>query len=161
VLLQDGRPVAVIARFDGGDGVHELLDLAVARTAEGYLAWAVGRCTAVLWKEGSRPAAVIDAAETGRRRVFREAGYYCAAAYMVFYDPEAGRPSVGTITVRDLRELMDGHEHFRLVDVLGEDHWRAGHLPGSEWMDFRGLAREARRRFELDEQLVLYCDGFT
>ncbi len=55
---------------------------------------------------------------------------------------------------------MKSQEHFRLVDVLGEDHWRAGHLP-MEWMDFRGLAREARRRFKADEPIVLYCDGFT
>ncbi len=160
-LLQDGHPVAVIARLDGGDGTHELLDLAVAHTGEDDLAWALGRCTEAVWREGSRPAAVIDAAEPGRRRIFRKAGYYSAAAYMVFYDPEAGRPSVGTITVQDLRGLMDGQEHFRLVDVLGEKHWRAGHLPGSEWMDFRGLAREARQRFKVDEPIVLYCDAFT
>jgi hypothetical protein len=28
-------------------------------------------------------------------------------------------------------------------------------------MDFMGLAREARRRFEVDEAIILYCDGFT
>ncbi len=161
VLLVGGRPVAVVARLDGGDGRHELLDLVVARADEDVLAWAVERCTDELRREGRRPAAVIDAAEPARRRTFRKAGYYSAAAYMVFYDPEAGRPSVGTMAVQELRELMDGREHFRLIDVLGEKHWRAGHLPGSEWMDFRGLAREARRRFEVDEPVILYCDGFT
>jgi hypothetical protein len=161
VLLLGGRPLAVVARLDGGDGKHELLDLVVARADEDVLAWAVERCTDELRREGRRPAAVIDAAEPARRRTFRKAGYYSAAAYMVFYDPEAGRPSVGTITVQDLRDLMGGQEHFRLVDVLGEKHWRAGHLPGSEWMDFRGLAREARRRFAVDEPIILYCDGFT
>jgi len=160
-LLKAGRPVAVVARLDGGDGRHELLDLALARTDEDSLAWALERCTEALRGGGRRPAAVIDAGEPGRRRIFRKAGYYSAAAYMVFYDPEAGRPSVGTMTLQDLQALLDSREHFRLVDVLGETHWRAGHLPGSEWMDFRGLAREARRRFEAEEPIVLYCDGFT
>jgi hypothetical protein len=160
-LLKAGRPVAVIARLDGGDGRHELLDLALALTDEDSLAWALARCTAALRRGGRRPAAVIDAGEPARRRIFRKAGYYSAAAYMVFYDPEAGRPSVGTMTLQDLQALLDGREQFRLVDVLGETHWRAGHLPGSEWVDFKGLAREARRRFKPDELLVLYCDGFT
>ncbi len=161
MALKNGRPVAVIARLDGGDGRHELLDVVVARTEDDVLSWAVQRCTALLRGEGRKPAAVIDAAEPARRQTFRRAGYYGAAAYMVFYDPEAGRPSVGTITVHDLRQVMDARERFRLVDVLGEKHWQAGHLPGSEWMDFRGLAREARRRFEVDEPIILYCDGFT
>ncbi len=160
-LLRVGRPVAVIARLDGGDGRHELLDLALARTDDDSLAWALKRCTAGLRRAGRRPAAVIDAGEPARRRIFRKAGYYSAAAYMVFYDPEAGRPSVGTMTLQDLQALLDSREQFRLVDVLGEAHWRTGHLPGSEWVDFRGLAREARRRFKVDEPLVLYCDGFT
>jgi hypothetical protein len=161
VVLEAGSPVAVIARLDGGDGRHELLDFVVAHADEDVLAWAVKRCTAQLLGEGRWPAAVIDAVEPARRHAFRTAGYYSAAAYMVFYDPEAGRPSVSTILLQDLRELIEGQERFRLVDVLGEAHWRAGHLPGSEWLDFRGLAREARRRFDLGEPIILYCDGFT
>ena len=57
--------------------------------------------------------------------------------------------------------MIEKKERVRLVDVLGEEHWNRGHLPGSEWIDFRGLAREARRRFSSDESLVLYCAGFT
>jgi len=161
VLLHRGRPVAVIARLEGGDGEHELLDFAIARAGEAELAGALRQATDIVRTEGGRPAAVIDAAEAARRRIFRAAGYYSAAAYMVFYDPEAGRPSVGTVSVDDLRAMIARRERMRLVDVLGEEHWKKGHLPGSEWIDFRGLAREARRRFGSDEPLVLYCNGFT
>ena len=94
VLLRRGRPVAVIARIGGGDGKHELLDFAIAHTGEAELAGALRQATEVVRAEGRRPAAVIDATEAARRRIFRAAGYYSAAAYMVFYDPEAGRPSV-------------------------------------------------------------------
>jgi hypothetical protein len=161
VLLHRGQPVAVIARLEGGDGEHELLDFAIARAGEAELAGALRQATDIVRTEGGRPAAVIDAAEAARRRIFRAAGYYSAAAYMVFYDPEAGRPSVGTVSVDELRAMTERKEQVRLVDVLGEEHWNKGHLPGSEWIDFRGLAREARRRFASDEPLVLYCNGFT
>lgn len=161
VVLQQGHPVAVIARLDGGDGMHELLDFAVARAGEAELALALRRAGEAVWRDGRRPAAVIDATETARRRIFRKAGYYSAAAYMVFYDPEVGRPSVGTVSVDELQAMIDKKEQFRLVDVLGEEHWKEGHLPGSEWIDFRGLAREARRRLKTDEPIVLYCNGFT
>lgn len=161
VVLQAGSPVAVIARRDGGDGVHELLDFAVAQAGEEELALALGRAGEAVWSDGRRPAAVIDASETARHRIFREADYYSAAAYMVFYDPEAGRPSVGALSADQLQAMIDEKEQFRLVDVLGEEHWKAGHIPGSEWIDFKGLAREARRRFGAEEPIVLYCNGFT
>lgn len=160
-VLQQGRPVAAIARLDGGDGVHELIDLAVAHAGEAELAWALRQAGEAVRGEGRQPAAVIDAAEAGRRRIFRQAGYYSAAAYMVFYDAESGRPSVGTVSLDELRAMTDKKERFRLVDVLGEEHWKEGHLPGSEWIDFKGLAKEARRRFKTEEPIVLYCNGFT
>ena len=161
VVLQRGRPVAVIARLDGGDGVHELLDFALARAGDEELALALRRAAEIVRGAGRRPAAVIDATERSRRRIFRKAGYYSAAAYMVFYDAAAGRPSVGTLSVGELQAMIANKERFRLVDVLGEEHWKEAHLPGSEWIDFKGMARESRRRFSLDEPLVLYCNGFA
>ncbi len=91
----------------------------------------------------------------------RGAGYYTAAAYMVFYDPAAGRPSVPSLSLDELRAMMQRKERFHLVDVMGEEHWRAGHLPGSEWIDFRGLGQEARKRYKEDDIVVVYCNGFT
>jgi hypothetical protein len=160
-VLQRGRPVAVLARQDGGDGEHDLLDFAVARAGEAELSLALRRAGKAVRGEGRWPAAVIDADDPARRRIFRQAGYYSAAAYMVFYDPEAGRPSVGVVSVEEMQAMIDKKERFRLVDVLGEEHWNEGHLPTSEWIDFRVLAKEAHRRFGRDEPLVLYCKGFT
>jgi hypothetical protein len=160
-VLDNGRPVGAIVRRDAGDGVHELLDFALARAGESHLAGAMERAALAVAREGLRPAAVIDVAEAARHRVFRGAGFFTAASYLVYYDPEAGRPSVAAITTDDLRGLLDRGERVRLVDVLGEEHWKQGHIPGSEWMDFKGLAKQAKRRFEQDEPIVLYCDGFT
>ena len=160
-VIEGGRAVAVMARRDGGDGVHELLDFAFARASERSLARALESAAEALELEGLRPAAVIDANEAARYRIFRQAGFFTTASYLVFYDAAAGRPSVARITTAELRGLMQRGDHFRLVDVLGEKHWKEGHLPGSEWIDFKGLGREAKRRFEFDEPLVLYCSGFT
>lgn len=161
VITEGGRPVAVIAPRAGEDGVFELLDFAVAQAPEAQLAWGLRQATSLVRAAGRRPAAVIDALETTRRRIFREAGYHTAAAYVVFYDSEAGRPSIGVLGLEALRAMMDSGARFRLVDVMGEEHWKKGHLPGAEWLDFRGLAQQARRRYQLDETIVLYCNGFT
>ena len=160
-VMYEGDPVAVIARRDGGDGVHELLDFAYARASEDVLSRALERAAAAVGAEGLKPAAVIDAAEAARHRIFRGAQFYTAASYLVYYDAAAGRPSVAKITTAELRRLMQGGDHFRLVDVLGEEHWKEGHLPGAEWIDFKGLGKQARRRFRLEEPLVLYCNGFA
>ena len=76
VLLADMTPVAVIARADGGDGVHELLDIALGMAPEADLAWALRRAGEAVMGAGLRPAAVIDALETTRHRLFRAAGFF-------------------------------------------------------------------------------------
>lgn len=161
VLLENNRPQAVVARLEVEGGEYELLDFAVAQGEEAGLSWAFSRASQAVASAGRRPAAVIDALDPVRRRILRAAGYFTVAAYMVFYDPLAGRPSVPTMSLEELRAMIERKERFHLVDVIGEEHWRGGHLPGSEWIDFRGLGREARRRYKQDETLVLYCNGFT
>lgn len=161
VFLDGGRPEAVVARLATEDGQYELLDFVVAQGEEAGLSWAVSRASESVLAAGRRPVAVIDALDPVRRRILRAAGYFTAAAYMVFYDPVAGRPSVPTVSLQELRAMIEREEPFRLVDVLGEEHWNGAHIPGSEWIDFRGLGREARRRFKPDETIVVYCSGFT
>jgi hypothetical protein len=151
----------VIARLEPGEGGYVLLDFVVAQGEEAGLAWGFVRASEVVRAAGRRPAAVIDALDPVRRRILRAAGYYTAAAYMVFYDPMAGRPSVPTISLEELRGMLARKERFHLVDVMGEEHWKAGHIPGSEWIDFRGLGSQARKRYKQDETIVVYCNGFT
>lgn len=161
VLLVDGLPQAVVAHLESEDGGYRLLDFVLAQGEETWLAWAFARATEAVWAAGRKPAAVIDALDPVRRRILRAAGWHTAAAYMVFYDPLAGRPSVPSVGLHELQDMIRHKERFHLVDVMGEEHWRAGHLPGSEWIDFRGLGREARRRYKQDDTIVVYCNGFT
>jgi hypothetical protein len=161
VLLADGGPQAVIARLEAEGGGYLLLDFVVAQGEEAWLAWGFARATEAVTDAGRRPAAVIDALDPVRRRILRAAGWYTAAAYVAFYDSAAGRPSVPSVTLQELQGMIRRKERFHLLDVMGEEHWKAGHLPGSEWIDFRGLGREARKRYEQDETIVVYCNGFT
>jgi hypothetical protein len=161
VLLENGRPQAVVARSAAEEGEYELLDFVVAQGEEAGLSWALARATDAVRAAGRRPAAVIDALDPVRRRILRGAGYYTAAAYMVFYDPAAGRPSVPSVSLDELQAMIERMERFHLIDVMGEEHWKAGHLPGSEWIDFRGLSRESRKRYKQDDIIVVYCNGFT
>jgi rhodanese-related sulfurtransferase len=39
-----------------------------------------------------------------------------------------------TITKQELKDLMDSKELFVLLDVRGEDEWKAGHIEGSVLM---------------------------
>jgi hypothetical protein len=161
VLLESGRPQAVVARLPVEKTDFELLDFLVAQGEETGLSWAFAQASQAVQAAGRRPAAVIDALDPVRRRIMRAAGYYTAAAYMVFYDPAAGRPSIPALSLEELRGMIARKESFHLVDVMGEDHWKAGHIPGAEWIDFRGLSREARKRYKEDETIVVYCNGFT
>jgi hypothetical protein len=161
VLLENGRPQAVVARLEVEGGEYELLDFVVAQGEEAGLSWAIYRASQIVGAAGRRPAAVIDALDPVRRRILRAAGFFTAAAYMVFYDPAAGRPSVPSLSLQELRAMLTRKERFHLVDVMGEEHWKAGHIAGSEWIDFRGLSREARRRYKQDDSIVVYCNGFT
>jgi Rhodanese-like domain. len=161
VLTLRGEPVALVVQEQSQSPGYRLFDIMAPHVAEEAQVWALQTAGVAAEKEGLTGGAVIDARDTERLRVFRAAGYYTAASYLLFYDAEAGRPSVPTIERERLRQMIEAGETFHLVDVLGEEHWKKGHLPGATWMDFRSLTREARRRFKKDERIVVYCDSFT
>ena len=159
VLLSEGEPVGLMRAATEATGCTNCR--CRSRRAPRPTWLALDQAAQAVKSAGLTPAAVIDALETTRYRLLRAAGFYTVAAYLVFYDAEAGRPSVGRMSLEELQALLGSGEPFRLVDVMGEEHWKAGHIPGAEWIDFKGLAREARERFRSDETLVLYCNGFT
>jgi hypothetical protein len=160
VRLQD-QPVGLVNHERSPGGMYEVIDvLAPYRVVEEKL-WALLEAGRRVEKEGFAPAAVIDVRDTAKLDLFRRADYFTAAAYLVFYDPVAGRPSVGAISRDELWGLLQGGEDLHLIDVLGERHWRQEHIPGSEWIDFRSLSREARARYEKDEPIVVYCNDYT
>lgn len=161
VVTDHDRPVALVVREPSEGTRYCLLDVLAPHVSAETQLWALLTAGIMVEEEGRTPAAVLDIREVAKIQVFREAGYYTAATYLVFYDPEAGRPSVPVIGRDELWRMIQAKEAFHLVDVMGEDHWKRGHLPGAQWVDFRSLTREARKRFEKDEKIVVYCNDFT
>ena len=161
VLTDRGEPVGLVVEEESPSAGYRLFDIISPHAATEAQVWALRTAGLVAEGEGLTGAAVIDARDVRRQQVFRAAGYYTVASYLLFYDPEAGRPSVPTIERAQLEQMIESGETFHLIDVLGEDHWKRGHLPGATWMDFRSLTREARRRFKKDERIVVYCNSYT
>jgi hypothetical protein len=125
------------------------------------LVWALLETGRRLEQQGKVSAAIIDPRDPRKVAVFRAAGFYTAATYLIFYDPQAGRLDVPLITREELWDLIQSEEPLHLVDVMGEDHWERGHLPGAEWVDFRSLSKQARERFQPEETIVVYCNDYT
>ncbi len=162
VLTDHDQPVALVVREPSeGTSRYCLLDILAPHLDDGPQVWALLTAGGMVETEGRTPAAVLDMRDVRKIDVFRSAGYYTAATYLIFYDAEAGRPSVPTISRDALRQLVEGDEPFHLIDVLGEDHWERGHLPKAQWVDFRSLTKEARKRFKKDEKIVVYCNDYT
>lgn len=64
---------------------------------------------------------------------------------------------VETITTEELEEMRQNGEEFVLLDVLGEDHFEDGHIPGAVNIPLDRLAHEALDSFEKDQRIVVYC----
>jgi hypothetical protein len=161
VLTDRGDPVGLVVKEESPSAGYRLFDIIAPHASTEAQVWALRTAGLVAEREGLTGAAVFDSRDVRRREVFRAAGYYTVASYLLFYDAEAGRPSVPTIERAQLEQMIESGEAFHLVDVLGEDHWKRGHLPGATWMDFRSLTREARSRFKKDERIVVYCNSYT
>lgn len=66
---------------------------------------------------------------------------------------------IKTIDRDGLREKIDGGEDFVLLEVLGEESYKKGHLPGAVRFQDMSLASEAIS--DKDAVVVAYCSNFT
>lgn len=64
---------------------------------------------------------------------------------------------VDTVSTEELEQMMENSEEFTLVDVLGEEHFEEGHIPGAVNIPLDRIAHQARERFDEDDTLVVYC----
>ncbi|MBA3708528.1 MAG: rhodanese-like domain-containing protein [Planctomycetes bacterium] len=70
------------------------------------------------------------------------------------------------INREQLKAMLDHNEVFTLVDVLPEDEFNEGHIPGSRSLSYaegeRGFARELEHLLDSrDEKVVVYCGSST
>lgn len=161
VITERNQPVGLVVQEEAEAERYCLLDLVAPHVGDDTLVWALLETGKRVELEGKISAAIVDPRDPRKVEVFRKAGFYTAATYLIFYDPQAGRLDVPIISREELWDLVQSDEPFHLIDVMGEDHWQRGHLPKSEWVDFRSLSKQARERFQPDEAIVVYCNDYT
>ncbi|AHY47393.1 Rhodanese-like domain [Rubrobacter radiotolerans] len=66
---------------------------------------------------------------------------------------------INTISREALKRKMDAGEDFVLLEVLGEESYRRGHLPGAIRFQDLSLAEEVIP--DRDTEVVAYCSNFT
>jgi rhodanese-related sulfurtransferase len=61
------------------------------------------------------------------------------------------------IDAKTLKEKIDRGDHFHLVETLLPQEYEKWHLPGAINIHFNKIAKEARDRFNEDDEIVVYC----
>ncbi len=64
-----------------------------------------------------------------------------------------------TITREELRRKMDNGEEFVLVEVLSEESYRRGHLPGA--VRYEGRDQVESLAPDRSTEVVAYCSNFN
>lgn len=70
------------------------------------------------------------------------------------------RTRIRECTVADVKDLLDRHEEFHLLDVREESEYAKGHLPGARHLGKGVIERDIEAQFpDTSARLVLYCGG--
>lgn len=64
---------------------------------------------------------------------------------------------VEDITLEQLERKMEEKDDFVLVDVLSEDSFEEGHIPGAINIPLDRIGAEAVEEFDRDQDIVVYC----
>jgi rhodanese-related sulfurtransferase len=62
-----------------------------------------------------------------------------------------------TIDRETLKAKLDRGDDFRLVEVLAEGEFERLHIKGAENIPFGKVIEEAKRRFDTDDEIIVYC----
>lgn len=65
------------------------------------------------------------------------------------------------ISIEQLLEMQENNEKFKLVEVLGEDGFKQGHIPGAINIPVDKLQAEAGKKLKKNDTIVVYCASYT
>jgi len=65
------------------------------------------------------------------------------------------------ITIERLLEMNANEEKFTLVDVLSEESYKEGHIPGAINIPFGNLESLAERYLDRKDTIVVYCGSYS
>ena len=64
------------------------------------------------------------------------------------------------LTVADVKQKLDRHEKFNLIDVREESEWAKGHLPQATHLGKGIIERDIEQKIpDTNAEIVLYCGG--
>lgn len=62
-----------------------------------------------------------------------------------------------TITLEALKNKLDNDDQPVIVEVLSPQEYGRAHIPGALNIPYQKITKEAKERFETDEEIVVYC----
>ncbi|MBI2656333.1 rhodanese-like domain-containing protein [Candidatus Woesearchaeota archaeon] len=65
------------------------------------------------------------------------------------------------LAIDGLLEMQANNEKFVLVEVLSEDSYKKGHIPGAISMPADKLAEEAPKKLNKADTIVVYCASYA
>jgi rhodanese-related sulfurtransferase len=65
------------------------------------------------------------------------------------------------ITIEDLLEMKANNEKFKLVDVLEEEEFKKGHIPGAVNTPLEKLPTLAKIHLKKSDKIVVYCARYA
>lgn len=65
------------------------------------------------------------------------------------------------VTLEKLLEMRANRENFTLVDVLSEESYHEGHIPGAINIPVAQVPQQAAVRLDKKAVIVTYCGGYT
>lgn len=65
------------------------------------------------------------------------------------------------ISLDELLEIIVNEEHFKLVEVLGEENFKQGHLPGAINIPVDKLENLASKYLSKNDKIVVYCASYA
>ena len=73
---------------------------------------------------------------------------------------QEAKKKIHEITPAQLKEKLDRHEAFQLIDVREESEWASGHIPTAVHLSKGIIERDIEKKFpDLNTPLIVYCSG--
>src|SRR3989344_3582735 len=64
------------------------------------------------------------------------------------------------ISIETLLEMKANKENFKLIEVLKEDNYKKGHIPGAINIPLDKLEQESSR-LKKEDTTIVYCSGYS
>lgn len=69
-------------------------------------------------------------------------------------------PKIRFITIEDLLEMKENNEKFKLVEVLAEENYKSGHIPGAINIPLDRINTDTKKILKKNDIIVVYCGSY-